>query len=226
MCHYRHILLLSFWGCTLTIQIYEASVHIYYLFILHVLEGLVNKIACHIVIFVVRKLAEIVEFVYRMFFSVGKQVCDFLDSLFQSVLRCEIFLVVYTHVAMGTVLGVGLAEVPQQLSAAANGVVAGIVYDRLYASGKFLLASVVYLLGDDEVTSIDAVFGVCDERYVFSGYEVDDGSSAQLLQYRVYRMLVHVGLLCHERLVYVDIFHKQGAVASQQGCYDLLIVGR
>ena len=87
--------------------------------------------------------------------AVREQLTDLAGGYLQVVGRLRAS--VYTYVAMGTVLGVGLAEVPQQLSAAANGVVAGIVYNRLYASGKFFLASVVYLLGDDEVTSIDTV---------------------------------------------------------------------
>ena len=114
-------------------------------------------------------------------FAVGKYVEYFLPYFALVVLLVAGASIVDAHVALSAFMGVLLAEIAQQLSAAAYRIVHGIVHHGFNAVGKLLLALLIDRRRNDEVVGQHTVAGLGDERYGALWYETDNMALAQTL---------------------------------------------
>ncbi len=122
-----------------------------------------------------------------------------------------------THITASAVVAVGLAEVPQQLSAPANAVVGRIFDHGFDALGELFLALLIDGCRYDDFLHVDPFLRVGDERRLALRYEMYDFVMAQRLQYLISLVTIQSGLHRYQSLVYIAIVGEQSAIVAQQG---------
>ena len=119
------------------------------------------------------------------------------------------------NVALSAVIRAHLAEIPQQLSAAAYVVVLGIAYHGINAFGVLALAVVVYIVGEHQAFGFLPPLQIADVRYLLSWYVAYDVPPCQVFQYHVNAVARQSCLLLDEAFLDIAEVGEQTAVIPQ-----------
>ena len=157
--------------------------------------------------------------------AVVEQGQDLLHGRVETGLRhLSLRTMAQTDIALAAVVVVLLAEIAQQLTAAADLVFRGVAYHGLDAPAELFLPFLIDGGRQLHVLHVLAPLGIADIGCLLLWNEVQDMALAQTLQGHVDLMGLEGRLLGDETLVDIVVVGEESAVVTQQGRDDLFLI--